>query len=81
MFIGLTVYVSVFQALGGARGWSYTVGWLALVLSLICCIYYIIVAWYRLKHPDSIRPKMQQIYAPLTQFEDDMTDSDDDEDL
>ena len=45
-----------------------------------CCIYFILVAWYRLKHPDSIRPKMQQIYAPLTQFEDDMSDTTDDGD-
>ena len=81
MFIGLTAYVKVLhdnEDQDVSLGWSYSVGWLALVLALVCSLYFTGVAWYRWKHPSSGRPRPHQIYAPLTQMNESSSDSDSD---
>lgn len=62
--------------------WSYSVGWLAAVLSILCAVYFLSVAMYRYKNPSPLSyPAATKAYAPLAQFESTETGSDDDDDL
>ena len=60
--------------------WSYDVGWVAMVISVLCALYFVSVGLYRFRHPDDpvTHPGVSKIYAPLAQFE--STESDDDDD-
>ena len=60
-------------------GWSYDVGWVAMVISVLCALYFVSVGLYRFRHPNDpvTHPGVSKIYAPLAQFE--STDSDDDD--
>ena len=62
-------------------GWSYDVGWVAMVISVLCALYFVSVGLYRFRHPNDpvTHPGVSKIYAPLAQFE--STESDDDDDL
>lgn len=78
LFIGLLVYTSVISHFGAKQDWSYSIGWVGFIVALVSAIYYSLVAVYRLRHPDDGRSAAQQIYAPLSQWEDaSSTDSDD----
>lgn len=62
-------------------GWSYSVGWLAMVLALMCTLYFLSVAVYRYRNQSPINnPSATRSYAPLAQFESTETGSDDDDD-
>lgn len=59
-------------------GWSYGVGWLSMVLSSACALYFVSVGWYRFRKPTpSHFPSESRSYAPLAQFESTDTGSDD----
>lgn len=63
-------------------GWSYSVGWLATVLSIMCALYFLSVAAFRYKnHAPMSYPARTRSYAPLAQFESTETGSDDDDSL
>lgn len=64
-------------------GWSYKVGWVAMVISVLCSLYFVSVGLYRFRHPNDpiTHPGVSKIYAPLAQFESTETGSDDDDDL
>ena len=64
-----------------SSGWSYNVGWLAMVLALMCALYFFSVAWYRHRHPANFNVDREtRSYAPLAQFESAETSSDYDDD-
>ena len=55
-------------------GWSYTVGWIAFLFSLVCAAYFILVAVHRMRMSNSIKSRrtntsQQNSYTPLAQFE------------
>lgn len=79
MTLGLGSYSKSFSD-SSTPGWSYSVGWVACVLCVMCTLYFVSVAIYRIRNPptsgSSRRPKS---YTPLAQFE--SVESDDDEDL
>ena len=60
-------------------GWSYDVGWVAMVISVLCALYFVSVGLYRFRHPNDpvTHPGVSKVYAPLAQFE--STESDDDD--
>uniref|UniRef100_A0A1X7TDJ1 Uncharacterized protein n=1 Tax=Amphimedon queenslandica TaxID=400682 RepID=A0A1X7TDJ1_AMPQE len=63
---------------GASQGWSYySIGWLGFFLVVFSVIYYVFAGVYRLKKPQS--SVIQQIYAPLTQW-DDVSSSDSEDD-
>lgn len=65
-----------------SSGWSYSVGWLATVLSVMCALYFVSVAVYHHRNPSPLNfPTEGRSYAPLSQFESTETGSDDDENL
>ena len=81
LFIGLLAYTSVINTLLGERDWSYSIGWIGFVVSLVSAIYYSLVAIYRLRHPDDGRSTAQQIYAPLSQWDNASSSDSDDNNL
>uniref|UniRef100_A0A1X7TJU3 Uncharacterized protein n=2 Tax=Amphimedon queenslandica TaxID=400682 RepID=A0A1X7TJU3_AMPQE len=77
-FIGLLVYTKELKSNKGAsQGWSYSIGWLGFFLVVFSVVYYVFAGVYRLKKPQS--SVIQQIYAPLTQW-DDVSSSDSEDD-
>ena len=77
-FIGLLVYTKELKSNKGAsQGWSYSIGWLGFFLVVFSVVYYVFAGVYRLKKPQS--SAIQQIYAPLTQW-DDVSSSDSEDD-
>lgn len=84
MVLGLSSFAKAFslgtdtETVGPA--WSYSVGWLASVLSVLCAVYFLAVTVHRYRNPT---PKgyavPNQSYAPLAQFESTETGSDDDD--
>ena len=81
MLIGLGSFFKAFNENDSVEAsWSYTVGWLAFALALICLGYFIVVAMYRLKTAHQKANMQAQVYAPLAQFESTETDDDDNED-
>ena len=49
--------------------WSYTVGWIAFLFSLICAAYFILIAVHRMRTPLVSKNTQQSTYTPLAQFE------------
>ena len=92
MLIGLSSYSARFHTDSGddnesddekllvQPSWSYDVGWVAMVISVLCALYFISVGLYRFRHPNDpvTHPGVSKVYAPLAQFE--STESDDDDD-
>ena len=60
--------------------WSYDVGWVAMVISVLCALYFVSVGLYRFRHPNDpvTHPGVSKVYAPLAQFESNESDDDDD---
>ena len=90
MLIGLASFSSVFHCDGNKEckmhpSWSYDVGWVAMVISILCSLYFVSVGIYRFRHPnDPVRhPGVTKVYAPLAQFgsTESGSDEDDDDDL
>lgn len=92
MLIGLSSYSARFHTDAGndddsddenlvvQPSWSYDVGWVAMVISVLCALYFVSVGLYRFRHPNDpvTHPGVSKVYAPLAQFE--STESDDDDD-
>ena len=85
MILGLSSFAKAFSlstdTVTVGPAWSYSVGWLASVLSILCAVYFLVVTIYRYRNPT---PKggyqaTNQSYAPLAQFESTETGSDDDD--
>ena len=59
--------------------WSYDVGWVAMVISILCALYFVSVGLYRFRHPNDpvTHPGVSKVYAPLAQFESNESDDDD----
>lgn len=85
MVLGLSSFAKGFSSSPPqvlSAGWSYSVGWLATVLAIMCALYFFSVALYRYRHPAPLNyPAENRTYAPLAQFESTETGSDDDENL
>lgn len=77
-FVGLLVYTKELNSSSGKSGWSYSIAWVGFITVLVSVIYYCIMGVYRIRHPEVSSQGMQQIYAPLTQW-DDISSSDSDE--
>ena len=87
MLIGLASFSSVFHCDGDDScsvkpGWSYDVGWVAMVISVLCSLYFASVGIYRFRHPNDpiTHPGVSKVYAPLAQFASTESASDDDDD-
>jgi hypothetical protein len=86
MVLGLASFAKAFSTGSDSESlspaWSYSVGWLATVISVLCAVYFLCVAVYRYRNPASSlsHPAMTRSYAPLAQFESTETGSDDDDD-
>ena len=87
MLIGLASFSSVFHCGGDDScsvkpGWSYDVGWVAMVISVLCSLYFASVGIYRFRHPNDpvTHPGVSKVYAPLAQFASTESASDDDDD-
>lgn len=79
MILGLGSYSKSFDE-NSTPGWSYSVGWVACAVCIMCTLYFVSVALYRIKYPpNSGGNKQSKSYAPLAQFE--STETDDDEEL
>ena len=53
-------------------GWSYSVGWIAFLFSLVCATYFILIAVWRMRRPHTVKKmqnSQQSSYTPLAQFE------------
>ena len=62
--------------------WSYTVGWIAFLFSLVCAAYFILIAVHRMRTPytsKNAHNPQQSSYTPLAQFEE-SSDSSSEED-
>ena len=86
MVLGLGSFAKSFShdddtILSSISGWSYSVGWVGCVISLLCSLYFISVAVYRICNPSPRRDEESKSYAPLAQFESTETGSDDDDNL
>ena len=84
MLLGLGAFAKGFsystKTLHRSPGWSYSVGWLATVLAVLCALYFFSVALYRYRHPGPTSyPTESRSYAPLSQFESTETGSDDED--
>ncbi len=84
MVLGLSSFAKGFsystEELSLSPGWSYSVGWLAAVLAVLCALYFFSVAMYRYRNPGPIGyPAESRPYAPLSQFESTETCSDDED--
>ena len=63
--------------------WSYSIGWIAFLLTLICATYFILIAVFRMRRPrsKSAYTSQQSTYTPLAQFEESSDSSEGDEKL
>ena len=78
MLIGLAAYSRIYHIEnGGEAGWSYSAGWMAFALAIICSVCFVMVALYT-KRPSRLLRHQEQVYTPLAQFEASTTSDDDD---
>ena len=73
LMLGLSSFTRAYHDTKDAHAsWSYTLGWVSFLFSLVCATYFILIAVWRMRRPRAakvIQISQQSSYTPLAQFE------------